>query len=379
MLIRFRVVIVLICCIAPVGCGTRSTVADRAISDSAQSGSPTEDLGEPSERTQTADLGLIPAGSTRHHVFTIRNDGSADWLLKEIRTSCACTVASADHAVISPGESLHVAIRYQAPASSVDVLRRTIVTFDDPGPIVNLTLAGKVRLPIDVSEKRIEFRSTVGQGADPKGLIVSNYADRPFDDLRCQANVNWLRVGRTLQPPVPAKETQPRQRWLVQLTPDSNSLPCGYHQALVSFEEVSHLPYASRAKLALCVAVLVEPQITATPPSLLFSSASATRLQSKKIRLASPGRLRPHNDTAATVTVSESIRSDISIRAVGPPAMHLYEVTLAPAPGVVTQSALRGSLLRSGAIQFRTGSNELESVTVPVFIYAGNTASAWLP
>jgi hypothetical protein len=146
----------------PLGTGCDSH-ASSALSDPrvSEAGVASPSPVDQSSHTQEADIGIVPTGTTRDHLFTIANNASDEWILKGIRTSCLCTVATPDRAIVAPGQAVHVNIHYHAPPDSGEILRDTLVKFE-PGPTFKLTIRGSVRAPLALSASLVEFRSRIG-------------------------------------------------------------------------------------------------------------------------------------------------------------------------------------------------------------------------
>jgi hypothetical protein len=344
------------------GCDSHGLNSQREAAASEPAVAPRPAASDRSHRTQEVEIGTIPINSTRDYAFTIANDGSEEWILKDIHTSCSCTVASPDRAIIAPGESVCVKIQYHAPADSHEVLRDTLVKFE-PGPTFKLILRGSVRAPLAVSATHVDFRSRVGEKVAAKRLEVTNYTEHDFADLKASASASWLHVKRTLvKSSAKPKGFGLRQVWSVELTPDATELVAGYHNAQLSFQEVPFKP-SSPQTITASAGMLVEARLSATPASLLFASPSSGGPCSRDLTITAA---LSDPTGSLTVSVSDSLSQELSVNKISSDG-HVcrYKVTWTPATSGGTPN--RGAL-RKGTIRFQAGPGKLDAVAVPVFL-----------
>ena len=79
------------------------------------------------------DFGLVRPGETLRHEFTVRNSTSSTWTLRQIVTTCACTVTRASAGSIPPGGAERFEGRYRMPSRSADKSQTiTILTSRNP-------------------------------------------------------------------------------------------------------------------------------------------------------------------------------------------------------------------------------------------------------
>lgn len=92
------------------------------------------------------NMGDISPGSLVQHEFILKNQGTADLELQDVRPSCGCTVASYDK-IIAPGAEGKVLLKvrvYQEWAGQ-DISKSVWLVSNDPEfPQSTLTLSGRV-------------------------------------------------------------------------------------------------------------------------------------------------------------------------------------------------------------------------------------------
>lgn len=96
--------------------------------------------------TPVFNMGDIRPNTIVQHEFTVKNQGTADLELQDVRPSCGCTVASFD-TVIAPGAEGKVLmkVRVYPEWAGQDISKSVWLISNDPeNPQSTLTLAGQV-------------------------------------------------------------------------------------------------------------------------------------------------------------------------------------------------------------------------------------------
>jgi hypothetical protein len=90
------------------------------------------------------DYGTIENGSDGERVFSFTNTGNADLIIRNVKSSCGCTIPKKPKDPIAPGESSEIVVRYDT--KRVGPFRKTITvsTNQEDNPIIALKLKGTV-------------------------------------------------------------------------------------------------------------------------------------------------------------------------------------------------------------------------------------------
>lgn len=94
------------------------------------------------------DFGEIKQDGSYDHTFTLMNKGKSDLYIRNLTSSCGCTVAALPKKVIAPGESVPVKVSFNAhgkrgrQSSSV-----TVITNDPKNPSTSLIISSNVITP----------------------------------------------------------------------------------------------------------------------------------------------------------------------------------------------------------------------------------------
>ena len=92
----------------------------------------------------TIDYGTIERGSDGERIFSFINNGNADLVITNVKSSCGCTIPKKPEGPIAPGESSQIVVRYDT--KRVGPFRKTITvsTNQETNPIIALKLKGTV-------------------------------------------------------------------------------------------------------------------------------------------------------------------------------------------------------------------------------------------
>lgn len=93
------------------------------------------------------DFGKIPAGKSVSTVFEFSNAGESPLLIKEVTTSCGCTIPEWPKDIIEPNENEEIKILYDAKYPGRFNKTITVVYNGKNSPQV-LTIKGEVPYPI---------------------------------------------------------------------------------------------------------------------------------------------------------------------------------------------------------------------------------------
>lgn len=78
------------------------------------------------------DFGKLWQDEKAEFELTVKNEGTADLTIKEVRTTCGCTVAQPERYVIPPGESTTIKVKYDTHGKQGDVSSKVIIASNDP-------------------------------------------------------------------------------------------------------------------------------------------------------------------------------------------------------------------------------------------------------
>ena len=90
------------------------------------------------------DYGIIEPSSEGTRIFTFINNGNAPLIIKNVQSSCGCTIPKKPKAPIDPGEKGEILVRYDT--NRIGVFSKSIIVTSNANsnPIVTLKISGIV-------------------------------------------------------------------------------------------------------------------------------------------------------------------------------------------------------------------------------------------
>ena len=153
----------------------------------------------------TWNAGDVARGEVLRHVFVVRNEGTSDLHVAEVRPACGCTAASFDR-VIAPGKEGAVTLVVDTKGFQGPISKNALVVTDDPvAPQVSLVVGATVRPVVEVLPSGfLRVQCLAGDRASAEVTIVS---DEPgFSPALTEGPQPWARATVTQ---VPEKELLP--------------------------------------------------------------------------------------------------------------------------------------------------------------------------
>ena len=140
------------------------------------------------------DFGVIRPDSEASHTFVATNTSDTRWTIRDIKTSCICTVADVSTPVVEPGDELRVEVVYMAPGRVVDDLRQLLVRFREPdAPALRLQVSAKMRRPVSVIPENVIVPDLTPGECRDFPVTVENYT-KPWDGLRIGDAPTWVKT-----------------------------------------------------------------------------------------------------------------------------------------------------------------------------------------
>ena len=212
------------------------------------------------------DVGSVPKGEKITQDFEIRNDGSTDLVISDVKPACGCTVANYDR-TIAPGKTGKVHVVVDTANFSGPVAKGvTVFTNDASNPQVELTVRAKIEPYIAV--KPGFARYTIVKDEAKEGTIVQTLYTpdgSPMDIVKVDSPWPYLSVSfREAQEGERLPDVKVKQ-WRVE-TKLSSDAPVG---PLAGYVTV-HTSHAKQKLVEIPVSGFVRPVLAVTPPRADF-------------------------------------------------------------------------------------------------------------
>ena len=95
-------------------------------------------------KTTTIDYGTIENNSNGERIFIFSNTGNAPLIIKNVKSSCGCTVPKKPKGPIAPGESSEIIVLYDTNRQGPFRKTITITTNVKVNPVLALKIKGIV-------------------------------------------------------------------------------------------------------------------------------------------------------------------------------------------------------------------------------------------
>ncbi|WP_432264665.1 DUF1573 domain-containing protein [Autumnicola psychrophila] len=101
-------------------------------------------------QSETIDYGEIKKGSDGVRVFEFTNTGDEPLVIKEVSSSCGCTIPKKPEGPIAPGKTGTIEVKYDT--KRVGPIRKTVTVYSNAEETIKaLKIKGKI-LPEEVTE-----------------------------------------------------------------------------------------------------------------------------------------------------------------------------------------------------------------------------------
>ncbi len=212
------------------------------------------------------DVGQVAKGEPIKHVFVLKNTGSADLHITDVKPSCGCTVPEFDR-VIKPGAEGKVTLTVDTKNFSGPISKTALLISDDPAvPQKTLFLSATVKPFVEALPYGFfRLQGLSGEATTADLILVSDEPD--FKPTKAEAPNSFLRVSLT-----PAtekdlvKDRNPNQ-WKVTVTaaPDAPEGLLGGNVKVAT--GVKRQP-----EIELPISGFIKPTVSVTPLSINFGN-----------------------------------------------------------------------------------------------------------
>jgi hypothetical protein len=265
-------------------------------------------------------FGWRDADGTVTNRFVLRNAGTAELVLKEVRTSCGCTRATLKQRAVAPGHKteleVHLALRglHGHQRKSVSVLSN-----DPATPVLMLWVEGEARPAVCLEPSSLSFgRISPDAPIPPATAKLAGYV----------TNVT-ITAAASSSPDFPVSVAADGRS--LTLAPPRSAAP-GAHRAQV---EVT-LSDPARGPLTLHVYAWRDDSLRITPAALTFRAAAAPTSAAQRLVFVRPGSVSRFTVTAVRLEGAEG-QTDLQPRPDGGYLIRVFDVQTA---SLATNAAL---------------------------------------
>ncbi|MFZ1082245.1 MAG: DUF1573 domain-containing protein [Candidatus Kryptoniota bacterium] len=148
---------------------------------------------------------IYQTGTKVHEVLTLKNTGTENISIKNVHTSCGCTVASVSDSMIAPGKQTTVHVEFNPAGYIGDVTKYIRIFSSDPkNQVVEIKMTGYVAYALQPTPNYIAFSNARVGKLDSTSITLSNTSDEtmritkvelPSEALTYKLDKNTLKPG----------------------------------------------------------------------------------------------------------------------------------------------------------------------------------------
>ena len=212
------------------------------------------------------DLGTVAKGEPMKHTFVLKNAGTADLLVTDVKPACGCTVSEYDK-VIKPGGEGKIALTVDTKNLQGATSKTALVQTNDPAmPQTTLYVMAFVKPYVDVLPYGFfRIQALTGEPATSELVLAS---DEPtFAPTKVEAPYKFLKTALT---EVPEKERiagKGAKQYKLALT-----APADAPEGLLSGYVKLQTGVVKQPDLEISISGYIKPTVTITPNTINFGN-----------------------------------------------------------------------------------------------------------
>ncbi|MDA1053653.1 MAG: DUF1573 domain-containing protein [Planctomycetota bacterium] len=209
-------------------------------------------------------FGVVRAGQSVEHAFTVSNPSKEDWTVSRIVNSCRCTFAKDLPSVIEAGSSADVRVVYDAKGDARDDSTTVRIAFKERSSrTFTLQVSANVRPPLTILPSSLHVSVHPG-GSHQSQVEVQNFSDVVWAGISVKPSLDWIAAEIVQLPaPDPAENSPLKQRWRVALTvtPSHSLLTSVQANVAVSVPDTSTVEYVPLSINIRTAAVVIPSEL----------------------------------------------------------------------------------------------------------------------
>ena len=148
---------------------------------------------------------IYQTGEKVHKVLTLQNTGTEEVLIRNVHTSCGCTVASVSDSQVAPGKETTVNIEFNPTGYIGEVTKYIYIMTSDPKQqMISVTMTGYVAYALQPTPNYVVFSNAKPGELDSTSVTLSNTSDEqmritkvglPSDKLSYKLSKEVLKPG----------------------------------------------------------------------------------------------------------------------------------------------------------------------------------------
>lgn len=295
------------------------------------------------------NFGTALSGPPLNHVFMIKNVGNAPLEIRNVSSSCGCTVAKPSKTILAPGEVATVAASIDTRFEQGHNLAVVTLTTNDPANAsLQLKMEGVIKPQVAAQPMDLDFGSVHHGSAVVRDVVVSDMIGGAGFTLKSVKNDSpYIKVTQSAR-----SDGKPGALLHVALSP---AMPPGPISDTLRIE-------TSRAPLRVAILGVVNGDLIVKPNQVSFGILAHHQGAVRIVRLTNQG-----NRTIKVLGV-ESTSNSVFARVAPVTPGKEYKLTVALRPNT-PDGQIRG------ALTIRTDDPQQTTLTVPYYGIVGSFSS----
>jgi hypothetical protein len=212
------------------------------------------------------DVGTVPKGEVIKHNFLVKNAGTADLLITDVKPACGCTVSEYDR-VIKPGTEGKITLLIETKTFQGSISKTALVLFNDPtSPQLTLNIQAYVK-PFVETHPYGFFRIQALTGETVSSDMILGSDDPAFAPTKVEAPYKFLKATVTEVPEKERVAGKGARQYKLALSsgPDApEGLLTGYVKLQTGVKQ--------QPELELALSGYIKPTVTITPGQVNFGN-----------------------------------------------------------------------------------------------------------
>lgn len=272
------------------------------------------------------DFEIVPKGEWIHHVFEIKNEGTAPLELTDVRPACGCTVAEFDRN-IAPGKTGQVKVKLETANFSGPISKPIAVFTNDPGnPKLQLVVKADVKPYLGLVPGYARFIYVQGEEIHPINQVLWAEDGKELEVVDVKVPYEHVRVNYREATPQERNDQASGKQWAFEVHLDPYA-PVG---ALRDYVEVL-VNHPKQKSVRIPLSGFVRPRQHVTPQQIDFGLVESSSLPLKRV-----ATFTNFITQGITVTKAETGFADlqVEVQEVGQKDGHRFELVLTVGQGM---------------------------------------------
>jgi hypothetical protein len=244
--------------------------------------------------TLLMDRNIVPAaGELLEFVYSFRNAGDADLVVKDIKTSCNCLSVTKPEAAIKPGDANSITVRYRPPDRALGFLQEIHVFTNDPAsPVITLVAAGNLTKTLYVSPQNLDFGEILPGTTVSRRLYVTYSGDIPLGSrATVTCDIEGMKTGISPVTQAAVRAERPGAKGRLRTPSDARMITVTYTAPQQPGRIAGRLsvngPDADTPAVAVPVRMHVVSPVQVIPDCLVLPPTGSTETVTESVRLRS--------------------------------------------------------------------------------------------